>query len=83
MAVVPDGHSKLFNSILLKIICYCLIYSYAYKWQMSGGILPADKYPYLDVQGKCTYNKADIVAYVDTPYKFDFTSVNGNASFVL
>jgi hypothetical protein len=49
---------------------------------MAGGILPASKYPYLDAPGKCSFNKSDIVAYVDTPYKFDFTAVNGNASFI-
>ncbi|KAL7012558.1 hypothetical protein ACKWTF_014922 [Chironomus riparius] len=55
---------------------------YVFKWQMSGGILPASKYPYKDTSGKCNYNKSDVIAYVDTPYKFNFTDVGGNATFI-
>lgn len=53
-----------------------------FRWQITGGILAAAKYPYLDAPGRCSYNKADVMAYVDTPYKFNFTDVNGNATFI-
>lgn len=59
-----------------------IFYSYAFRWQIAGGILPASKYPYLDASARCSYNKSDAIAYVDTPYKFNFTDVGGNATFI-
>ncbi|CAG9810789.1 unnamed protein product [Chironomus riparius] len=55
---------------------------YAFKLQANGGILPADKYPYKDSPRNCSYDRDDIIAYVHKPYQFNFTNVNGNASFI-
>ncbi|XP_070504713.1 cathepsin K-like [Chironomus tepperi] len=48
---------------------------YVFKYQKHGGILPADKYPYLNRNGTCEFSKNDILAYVDKAYGFNFMPV--------
>ena len=53
-----------------------MVSSSVFRWQMKGGILPASKYPYQDMEGKCAYSNDDVLAYVDVPYDYDFYNVD-------
>lgn len=49
---------------------------------MTGGILAAAQYPYKDSPRNCSFDKNHIVGYVHKAFQFNFTDVNGNASFI-
>lgn len=43
---------------------------------MKNGILPAAKYPYEDQDEPCKFSNKDVLAYVDTPYEYDFYNID-------
>lgn len=56
--------------------------SYVFDWQKRGGIYPAAKYPYLDRNGRCSYNRRDAVAFVDKAFGYDFEPIKGSHEYI-
>ncbi|CAG9810786.1 unnamed protein product [Chironomus riparius] len=55
---------------------------FVFEYQKHGGILPADKYPYLDRNGTCNFSKSDIIAYVDQAFGFNFMPIKRRHEYI-
>lgn len=73
--VKVDFLSKILNDCFIQKFSQCASSS-VFRWEMEGGIIPAKKYPYQDKDGQCSYNKKDVIAYVDLPFDYDFYNVD-------
>ncbi|KAL7012563.1 hypothetical protein ACKWTF_014927 [Chironomus riparius] len=47
----------------------------AFAYEKTGGILTAAKYPYFGKQRRCSFNRSDIIGYVDQPFEYFFPEI--------